>query len=165
MKIILLSTLIVFTLLSQQRPNPCATPENRAFDFWIGEWKVTDKSGEKEFGHSLIQLVSGECVLLENWTSKSGYTGKSLNYYNKRLNKWEQKWIGADGNPIEFIGDARENAIYYTAITFDKAGNEVKNKLTFTKLGNDLVRQFWEQSSDQGKTWQVAFDGYYNRIK
>lgn len=163
MKLIILCLMILITSFSQQKQKPCDTPENRAFDFWIGEWDVKDKEGKVVYGHSKIERVSGDCVLLENWTSKSGYTGKSLNYYNKRIKKWEQKWIGADGNPIEFKGDAGKETMNYTATTYNRNGDEIQNKLTFTKLGTDLVRQHWEQSPDTGKTWNTVFDGYYNR--
>src|SRR5690242_596509 len=60
---------------------PCKEdPTRRQFDFWVGEWDVYNKVG-KLVGHSLVQNVSGECMILENWTSTSGnYEGKSINF-------------------------------------------------------------------------------------
>ena len=37
------------------------------------------------------------------------------------------------------------------------------NRITWTPNKDGTVRQLWEASTDQGKTWQVAFDGLYRR--
>ena len=38
-----------------------------------------------------------------------------------------------------------------------------RTRLSFTNLGPDRVRQLWERTTDQGKTWKVMFDGDYRR--
>ena len=54
------------TILEQIKKNerPCAySPENRQFDFWLGDWSVSS-SGEKAVaGTSKIELILGDCVL------------------------------------------------------------------------------------------------------
>ena len=37
-----------------------------------------------------------------------------------------------------------------------------RQRITWTPEGDGL-RQVWETSSDDGKTWEVAFDGLYRR--
>jgi hypothetical protein len=37
-----------------------------------------------------------------------------------------------------------------------------RQRITWTPEGDGL-RQVWETSSDDGKTWEVAFDGQYRR--
>src|SRR6267143_178023 len=72
---------------------PCAnTRENRQFDFWLGEWRVVTTQGETPAGESKIELILGDCVIQENWTSAGniGYSGKSYNIYNTALKRWEQ---------------------------------------------------------------------------
>jgi hypothetical protein len=51
----------------------------------------------------------------------------------------------------------------YLADTLGKGGVKVQNRMTFTQVADDRVRQFWEQSTDGGKTWTVVFDGDYRR--
>jgi len=66
---------------------PCmAQPEYSQFDFWVGDWEVRNPQGQI-VGSSSIQKVVNGCVILENWTSASGGTGKSLNYYNAAIGK------------------------------------------------------------------------------
>jgi hypothetical protein len=36
-------------------------------------------------------------------------------------------------------------------------------RLTFFNNPDGTVRQLWESSNDEGKTWQVAFDGLYRK--
>jgi hypothetical protein len=40
-------------------------------------------------------------------------------------------------------------------------GGKIINKITFVPLEGGRVRQLWESSQDDGKTWSVAFDGLY----
>jgi hypothetical protein len=37
------------------------------------------------------------------------------------------------------------------------------HRLILTRVAEDRVRQLWEQSRDDGKSWTVAFDGDYRR--
>lgn len=62
--------------------NPCkAAPEYRQFDFWIGEWDVKTPQGGLA-GSSSVQLILGQCIIFENWTSGAGSAGKSFNIYD-----------------------------------------------------------------------------------
>jgi hypothetical protein len=39
------------------------------------------------------------------------------------------------------------------------------NRVTWTPNADGSVRQFWEVSKDDGKTWSVVFDGRYAKTK
>jgi hypothetical protein len=67
---------------------PCCGPEYRQFDFWEGEWIVYD-SLESEVGRNSIVAAQEGCLLVESWTSSSGGTGTSYNYYNRIDSTWE----------------------------------------------------------------------------
>ena len=40
---------------------------------------------------------------------------------------------------------------------------EYRFRLGLPESGRSHVRQFWETSRDGGSTWEVAFDGHYQR--
>ncbi len=42
-------------------------------------------------------------------------------------------------------------------------GNHELFRMTFTPRDDGSVRQFIEQSKDEGKTWYVWFDGIYEK--
>jgi tetratricopeptide (TPR) repeat protein len=146
-------------------PTPCAAAaERRRFDFWVGEWDVTAPGGQPA-GKSIVQVISGGCALLENWTDRRGAMGKSLSTYNPALGQWQQYWIGQDGNPVEY----RESTWRGTAISlsahFAAVGTTpaVDLRLTFTPLDENTVRQLGERSTDGGKSWGVTYDFRYRR--
>ena len=141
---------------------PCANdPERHRFDFWIGEWDVTVKSGGRA-GSSVIQSVSGGCALLENWTGMNGGHGKSLNAYNPKIRQWQQYWIGQDGAVSEF----RTSKFDGKSLEFfarDDANPNALTRLVFTPLDSATVRQLSEASTDGGKSWTTQYDFYYHR--
>jgi tetratricopeptide (TPR) repeat protein len=158
------------TLVSaiQHATRPCEfDPAYRQFDFWVGEWEVTPVGAPPNTPRpqSRIEKILNGCVILENWMPPNAAGGKSFNSYNAQTRKWEQFWVDSVGTVIHFIGEARDGNMYYTAESTAPSGAKTLGKMTFFNLGPDRVRQLWEQSTDGGKTWSVAFDGMYNRKK
>jgi tetratricopeptide (TPR) repeat protein len=144
------------------------TAENRQFDFWIGEWRVVTADGANAAGDSKIELILGDCVVQENWTSAgtAGYQGKSYNIYNPDLKRWEQFWNDNVGGMIHFYGGLKDGVMdYWTDEIPQKDGTKLKRHLQFIPSGADKVRQFSQGSSDGGKTWKVEYDFIYNRKK
>lgn len=143
---------------------PCRySPEARQFDFWIGEWDVKSTNGTTA-GKSSVQLMLGDCVIFENWTSAAPqtYAGKSFNVYNSSTKKWMQTWVDDKGSVIEFInGEWKDNTL--TFVTLPNTQNQV-TRLTFHSLEPGKVRQHFEVSSDSGKTWATTTDLYYYRL-
>lgn len=144
--------------------NPCkASPEFRQFDFWIGEWEVKTPQGQPA-GTSSVQLILGQCIILENWTGGSGTSGKSFNIYDTNDKKWHQTWVDDKGTHTHYIGALQDGKMVIVADTI-VAGKKTLAKMTFSKLPNGDVRQFGENSTDDGKTWVTAFDLFYSRKK
>jgi tetratricopeptide (TPR) repeat protein len=158
------------TIVEQAKKNqrPCTyAPENRQFDFWLGEWDVTTTQGEVPAGNSRIELILEDCVVQENWKSlNSPYAGKSYNIYNGVLKRWEQYWVDNVGGNIFFYGGLKDGAMdYWTDELPQSDGTKLMRHLQFFKLGPDTVRQFSQGSTDGGKTWHVEYDFTYRRKK
>ena len=152
------------TETNERKTHPCRfAPEYRQFDFWVGEWDVTQKG--KPAGQSSIQLILEDCIIFENWTGASGYSGKSFNLYNAHTGKWQQKWVDSSGQLIEFEGGLKDGAMILIGDSIDEEGKKAITRMTFTNPDKDHVRQLWDQSTDNGKTWTVLFDGLYTRKK
>lgn len=143
-------------------PKPCSQPEHRQFDFWVGDWEVT--VGGNFAGTNSIQLILGDCVLLENWTGSKGGNGKSFNLFNSAKNKWQQTWVDSGGNVLELYGEFKDGVMRLTGENLIN-GKKALQRITWHPLDKDRVRQHWEQSQDDGKTWSTAFDGLYARKK
>jgi len=116
-------------------------------------------------GDSHIELILGDCVVQENWSSagNTGYSGKSYNIYNTALKRWEQYWVDNAGGNIFFYGVWNHGLLDGWLPQPD--GKKLKRHVQFLQLGPDTVRQFSPGSNDNGKTWFVEYDCTYNRKK
>jgi len=150
---------------------PCMTNgQLRQFDFWLGTWDVYPNGSERMAGESRIEMASGGCMILENWTSMglAPFGGKSMNYINPGTGKWEQLWVGSDGvnpnNPQKFVnGEYRDGAMRFEFEQWSADGKKQTGRFIFYNEGPNQVRQFNEVSSNGGKTWTTVYDFIYKR--
>jgi hypothetical protein len=126
------------------------------FDFWLGEWEVHDPEGN-HVGRSSISAVFETGALAEAWRGDSGVEGRSLNSWDPERGCWHQTWIDSTGGILLLDGGVHEGAMVLTGITAD-----ARQRISWTPEG-DGVRQLWETSTDDGRSWEAAFDGRYTR--
>ncbi|MFL6764328.1 MAG: hypothetical protein ACJ8FO_03935 [Sphingomicrobium sp.] len=136
----------------------CASAEYHQFDFWAGHWDVYNKAG-KLVAHSLIEPVYG-CGIRENWMPLNNQPGGSLSIYVPAEKRWEQFWIDSSGSRATFIGGWNGSAMVITG----KWGGPLI-RMTYSKNADGSVRQFGEQSTDDGQTWKPSFDFTYRPSK
>ena len=144
--------------------NPCMTnPQAREFDFWIGDWDAYVTGTKNLAGHNKIELSSGGCALLENWTSNAS-SGKSLNFIDPATGKWRQTWIGSYPNGMQdFIGGEYKDGAMRFVFEGTRNGQKFVGRFIFFNEKPGLVRQFNETSIDDGKTWVTTYDFTYVR--
>jgi hypothetical protein len=148
----------------QSPPTPCMSDSNaRRFDFWVGEWDVTPAGDTTVVGHSVVQIVSGGCALLENWTASNGTQGKSLNSYNAGVGHWQQYWVGQTGGATEYRESHWDGKTLVFRAHSRNAQGSFEQRLSFTPLDSNTVRQMGEISTDGGKSWKVGYDFHYHR--
>ncbi len=167
---LILIYLCVFSTLKSiaQKATPCGccTENHRQFDFWIGDWEVRDSTGNF-LGTNKIELIQDSCVLQENWIGAQGLTGTSLSFYNRRTKLWHQTWVDKSGGVILMKGEPQQNKVVMLTDKFypkeDNKSVYIQNKTTWYPLDDGRVHHIWEQTKDGGKTWNVVFDGYYQK--
>ena len=136
-------------------------PAFRAFDFWVGSWEARTEDGILQ-GLNRIEIVLGGAAIVERWTGVSGYTGTSLNRYDRRTGTWRQTWVDDQGGIVEFEdGVAADGRLVFGARDVDGT----RRRLTFEDRGPDAFRQLSEASSDDGATWTVEYDFRYRRVE
>lgn len=169
MKYFLFVVLLFPLLLSAQnnkRPRCADQPVYRQFDFWVGDWEVFAPNGQKA-GTSKVERLLDSCVLLENWQSVSGSSGKSFNTFNGAKAKWQQYWVDNSGGVTEYLNGRFENGAMIMEtekIPLPDQSFRIM-RMTFTPLSKDKVRQHGESSTDNGKNWKTDFDLEYRRIQ
>lgn len=138
-----------------QGASPCASPERRQFDFWIGEWEVTRPDG-KVAGHNRIATILGGCALREEWTGAAGNQGTSLNAWDPEVHVWRQTWVDQSGTVLLLAGGIEGGRMVMVS-----GDGPSRQRITWTPMADGRVRQLWDSSADGGKTWKVEFDGTY----
>ena len=136
----------------------CTASEFHQFDFWAGRWDVYNAKGTL-VAHSLIEPVYG-CGIRENWMPLSNQPGGSLSIYVPDEKRWEQFWIDSSGSRAIFTGGWTGKAMVISG----KWGGPIV-RMTYSKNADGSVRQFGEQSTDDGKTWSPSFDFTYRPAK
>lgn len=144
---------------------PCRSREAaRRFDFWIGEWTVSDPSGTP-IGRNRITGDLEGCVIRESWTDAAGARGTSVNFHDPHGGRWHQVWTSDSGTVTHYVGDWRDGAMRFHAEGFgDVDGVNRHRRMTFTPQDDGSVPQLIEDSAD-GETWTVGFDGRYTRTE
>lgn len=161
MRLVCVLLLIPCALAAQQAAPACATPEYRQFDFWIGTWEVFGANGQRA-GTNRIDSVLGGCALHEQWTSAGGGHGFSYNIYDFTRQVWHQTWVDAAGSLLLIEGGLVNGAMVMEGRTVGRNG-PVRNRITWTPLARDSVRQVWEVRGDTATTWTTVFNGLYVR--
>lgn len=159
-----LAVAVVASAAAAQPPRDCASAEHRQFDFWIGEWDVQDGSG-KTAGHNRITSIHGGCALREEWRGASGFTGSSLNVYDRERRRWHQTWVDSSGGLLQLEGTYAGGAMTLSGMAAEAGAPEKRTlqRIRWTREPDGRVRQLWEASENHGKDWKVVFDGWYGK--
>lgn len=142
----------------------CAAPEHRQFDFWLGEWDVM--SDGKPAGTNRVVSIQNGCALQENWqgAGAGGISGTSFNIYDRATKRWHQTWVDAGGTLLQLDGGLVDGVMVLKGTRPAPNGNgTAQHRISWTPNPDGSVQQLWEASQDNGSTWQVIFDGLYQR--
>jgi hypothetical protein len=142
-----------------------AAARRREFDFWIGEWEVTDRDGDVVGTNRIAPAIDG-FALHEAWTGRSGIRGTSSSAYVASRDVWHQTWVDTSGSLLLLEGGLRDGAMVLEGLETDPASDTTtRHRITWTPTADGGVRQHWETSVDGGATWTTAFHGRYRRRK
>lgn len=155
--------LIAFSMIAAAAERSCGSPKSHEFDFWIGDWDVSNVEGDKAVGRNRIEPILGGCVLQESWNGESGSAGTSLNFFDTQLGRWRQFWVWREGTTLELEGEFRDGRMVLTGESLEPDGKSTLNRITWYDNPDDTVRQQWEISKDRGGRWETIFNGLYRK--
>lgn len=141
----------------------CTDNEYRHFDFWLGEWDVTAAGSAQPTAASRISSKQDGCVVLEEYSVGTAFTGMSINFYDSAKETWHQTWMSNAGGSVYLEGALNDDGAMVLTdkdLPISKVSGTI-NRVTWTANEDGSVRQFWESSTDDGESWSVAFDGLY----
>ncbi len=157
--LIVIMTLFTYSSIAAD----CSDKNYQDFDFWLGEWQVTSKADDVIRFNSISKINNG-CTILEEYSSPSGYVGKSLNIYDQHTKKWYQTWTDSSGLLLQLRGGIKQGTMVMVGETLNDSQQTTINQIHWIPNEDGTVRQHWQVSQDNGKTWQTTFDGLYKRV-
>jgi tetratricopeptide (TPR) repeat protein len=149
---------------AQRTLTPCASDTvYQRLAFWVGEWDVKS-AAQQRAGASSVKSVSGGCAIYENWTDPLGTEGKSLTTWNPATGQYQQFWVAQRANVTEYRrGEWKNGGLVLIAEGPPRNNSKTLIRMTLSPNGSGVVRQMFENSSDDGATWSLTGDLYYHR--
>lgn len=141
----------------------CSKPAYAGLDFWVGEWAIYDEDRVR-VGTNRVAKTPDGCAFVETWTGTLGDGGRSLNFFNERLDRWKQIWIGDTGGVVEQEGEVTAGELRLQGETVQANGARVLNRQVLSQTGSGRLRQRAEISQDGGRSWVPQFEFTYVRI-
>ena len=173
--------------LCAQGEAACAiNPDNKALDFWLGEWSVvfpeaapyatSEVTLDLDFwfgvewtaaaldATSKVTLDLNKCVQIERWDDAFGHSGDNYFAYNANDKSWQAIFADNEGHVDIFpTCNVTLGFVQFSGQSRGRAGELALNRVTIRRISEDRVEQKWEKSIDEDKTWTTVFRRVYVR--
>ncbi len=91
--------------------------------------------------------------------------GRSFSVYVPREHRWKQTWVDNEGGYLDFTGSLKNGEMILSREGTRPDGTRVLQRMVFKNIAADQFDWSWENSKDNGKTWQVIWPIHYQRKK
>lgn len=161
--VLIVVLLVISTPLLAQSDCACCSTAYQQFDFWLGEWTVYTKDGNK-VGENSISKIEDNCIMTEHWKGAKGLNGTSINYFDRADSTWNQTWVDNKGSVLRLKGELVEGKmVLKSELLKSPKGDEYYNQITWSKNEDGTVTQLWEAYAPGGALLKTLFKGIYHR--
>jgi hypothetical protein len=155
---------------------PCAGPEFRQLDFWIGDWNVkihsrasptSDQWADAPGTQHVTSILSG-CAIEENFAAQgppSPWAGRSFATFDGNTKKWRQTWVDDSGGYIPLDGGPEGSDFMLYGPPREVQGVKFQMRMVFENITHDALRWEWQRSEDGWKTNALMMAIDYTRMK
>ncbi|MFK7821043.1 MAG: tetratricopeptide repeat protein [Planctomycetaceae bacterium] len=134
-------------------------------DFWIGDWDLEDRAGDKPIRTMVLQKQNGY-VLTESWRGEDDQAGTVVTFFDPREGKWKQNRIDNDGAIVYYTGEVEDGVVKFAGDFVNVDGSAGQRRITMAPDESEqMVDYVVEESVDDGDTWSVTFRGRWVRRK
>jgi hypothetical protein len=142
----------------------CSTAKYRELDFLVGNWVVRDRSGHV-LGVDSVSKDHGGCSLIELWREAvTRKEGLGVIGYRPENGAWHEDLMIHVGFVLTVEGGREGAGVVMTGKDYPGPGVTRMHKLRWTPTNDGSVEQLWQTSIDDGQSWQVHFEGFFQRI-
>jgi hypothetical protein len=140
----------------------CTAPIYSEFDFWVGNWRVTNQHG-KLLGYDDVSKTLDGCVVYERYRDAiHPSVGIGLSGYDAGRKQWHQDFMDDTGFVLALNGTLQNGRMVLEGIDYAN-GKPRLNRGVWQRHG-DLVEELWTISTDGGRSWKTQFDGWFHRL-
>jgi len=141
------------------RPDPapgelCRAPEYRQLDYTIGRFRVVADSGELA-GELRVEPILAGCVLRGQWRGAIAGQGEATTWYDRHTQTWQRVFINDDGHSLRLAGRVEDGRLVLTGRNAFFDGRVGLHRMTWQPEPGGVIRQRWELSMDDGRTWET----------
>jgi hypothetical protein len=138
----------------------CAGAEHRHFDFWLGEWNMTDTPSGQSVGTSTISREPGGCAVYEEYVSPTPISpGRSISFYEPNTKRWYQQYIDAGGNRAELAS----TSFSPTSIVMRTSVATAYKVVTWSRVDANTVTQVSNITLNGGQSFTPEYNLTYRR--
>lgn len=169
---------ILFVLLSpeifSQYLHPKDAPDEKKFDFWIGQWDVDLKvrqadntwKPEHKAVATIYPILDGKAIL-ELWNeNEQGILGYSLRYFNTEKKQWELwlNWPSPNRSSMSKLnGNFKDGRGDFFSEYALNNGSKRISRYTFSEITDSSLKWHDGYSKDNGNTWTGNWIMEFNR--
>jgi hypothetical protein len=138
-------------------------PMNRELDYWLGNWKVSYPGGPTD-SISKVERQLDNCLFVEHWGDSNGHRGENVFAYGKDDQNWHGLFADNRGRLHVFVeGNVAAGRAEFLGPSRGADGAPVLNRVRVIRVDADTLKQTWEKSVDDGKSWTSEFALDYTR--
>ena len=137
-----------------------------AFDFWIGDWDVHWLNPDSSYTYGenhIVKTLDGNVIQEHFNDPTTGFKGTSISVLSFADSTWHQAWADNAGGYFDFHGIIDGDTRIFQ--TDPKMRNErmIIQRMVFTEITERDFIWNWELSVDNGLTWQLTWQIFYER--
>lgn len=141
----------------------CMPAEYKAFDFARGHFRMRGAGGQLAGHLHMAPMLSG-CATRGHWRGAIAGRGEVTTWYDRFQQRWHQNFINDDGHPLVMSGGVVGGALVFTGVNTFFDGRVGLHRMSWSPLPGGGLRQHWEFSSDEGRTWETLIDARGTRL-
>jgi hypothetical protein len=140
----------------------CASPEHRAFDFWIGEWDVAIRAREtpeaswgEARGTQRVESILGGCAISEMFAADgpgAPWAGRSYSSWQPKRGVWRQTWVDDSGSYLAFTGGSADGVMTLVGEERKTDDGIVQMRMVFSDVTPDSLHWEWQRTTDAWAT-------------
>lgn len=138
--------------------------DSASFNFWLGNWslKWVNAKGDTITGSNQVQRILQGKVIQENFTSSTGFEGKSWSVFSP-AGEWKQTWVDNRGGYLQFSGAMSGDSLIFEMEPSMVNEKPMLRRMVFYNIKPESFTWNWQSSLAGSQKWETKWEIFYKR--